>query len=202
MTLTSQTYTVVTCVLVIDASERPAAPGPLRLVQEFLNTRDVEAGTDRLGDPGGLQDWLLAHDVPTAEDLPTTADAAAARELREALRALLREHAGAAPDPTAAAVVNRAADRAPLRLRIGEDGPTLAAGTDAALGRILAAVYTAMVDGTWSRLKVCRDEGCEWAFYDRSRNRSGHWCDMAVCGSRHKVRAYRMRQAPPGHTPG
>jgi predicted RNA-binding Zn ribbon-like protein len=185
---------------VID-DERPTAPGPLRLVQEFLNTRDIEAGTDRLGDPAGLRDWLDEHDVPTAPDLPTPTDAAAARELREALRALVREHVGAPPDPSAAAVVNRAAERAPLRLRVGTDGPSLApAGADAALGPILAAVYTAMVDGTWPRLKVCRDEACEWAFYDRSRNRSGHWCDMAVCGSRHKVRAYRMRQAPPGHT--
>jgi len=188
---------------VIDADERPSAPGPLRLVQEFLNTRDVEAGTDRLGDPAGLRDWLDEHDVPTAPDLPTAAEAAAARELREALRGLVREHVGGAPDPSAAAVVNRAAERAPLRLRIGADGPALAAaGADAAFGPILAAVYTAMVDGTWPRLKVCRDEACEWAFYDRSRNRSGHWCDMAVCGSRHKVRAYRMRQAPPGHTAG
>jgi predicted RNA-binding Zn ribbon-like protein len=52
----------------------------------------------------------------------------------------------------------------------------------------------AMIDGTWVRLKACLDPDCGWAFYDRSRNRSGHWCEMAVCGSRHKVRAYRARR--------
>jgi predicted RNA-binding Zn ribbon-like protein len=70
-------------------------------------------------------------------------------------------------------------------------------GIDAALARILAAAYIAMIDGTWPRLKACLDPDCGWAFYDRSRNRSGHWCDMAACGSRHKVRAYRARR----HTP-
>jgi predicted RNA-binding Zn ribbon-like protein len=59
---------------------------------------------------------------------------------------------------------------------------------------VLAAAGTAMLDGSWARLKACAGPECEWAFYDRSRNRSGLWCDMAVCGSRHKVRAYRSRQ--------
>ncbi len=49
-----------------------------------------------------------------------------------------------------------------------------------------------MVDGTWSRLKACRQ--CEWAFYDWSKNRSGRWCAMSVCGNRTKVRAYRARR--------
>ena len=75
------------------------------------------------------------------------------------------------------------------------------AGIDPALARILAAAYTGMAEGNWPRLKVCADEECEWSFYDRSRNHSGQWCDMAVCGSRHKVRAYRARRAA-GHTPG
>ena len=65
-----------------------------------------------------------------------------------------------------------------------------------ALASLLAAaavVATAMLDGSWPRVKVCRQ--CEWAFYDRSRNRSGQWCAMRVCGSRVKTRAYRARQS-------
>ena len=46
-----------------------------------------------------------------------------------------------------------------------------------------------VADGTWSRLKACREDDCHWAFYDRSRNRSGQWCVMAVCGNRNKARA-------------
>jgi predicted RNA-binding Zn ribbon-like protein len=66
---------------------------------------------------------------------------------------------------------------------------------DGALGALLGTVAAAMADGTWSRLKACRADNCHWAFYDHTRNRSGVWCDMAVCGNRAKVRAYRHRHA-------
>jgi len=35
---------------------------------------------------------------------------------------------------------------------------------------------------------------CQWAFYDRSKNRSGRWCSMRTCGNRTKTRAYRTRR--------
>jgi predicted RNA-binding Zn ribbon-like protein len=55
--------------------------------------------------------------------------------------------------------------------------------------------------GTWGRLKACEREVCRWAFYDRSMNRSGHWCSMSVCGQREKSRrAYRRRRARGGGT--
>jgi predicted RNA-binding Zn ribbon-like protein len=31
-------------------------------------------------------------------------------------------------------------------------------------------------------------------FYDNSKNHSGTWCQMAECGNRAKVRAYRARK--------
>jgi len=55
-------------------------------------------------------------------------------------------------------------------------------------------VATAIADGSWARLKVCRSDSCRWAFYDASKNRSGAWCTMAVCGNRNKVRAYQRRR--------
>jgi predicted RNA-binding Zn ribbon-like protein len=135
-------------------------------------------------------------------------DVAAAAELREALRALLRSNSGASPDAAATTIVNRVSERAPLRMQVEPGGGARLegaadgrAGVDPALARILAAAYTGMAEGSWARLKVCADEECEWSFYDRSRNHSGQWCDMAVCGCRHKVRAYRARRAP-GHTAG
>lgn len=35
---------------------------------------------------------------------------------------------------------------------------------------------------------------CAWLFYDKSRNRSRRWCDMADCGSRDKSLRYYHRQ--------
>lgn len=191
-----------------DQPPRDPAPGSLRLVQEFVNTRDVESGDDRLASPEGLADWLHEQTLPGSAGPLGEGDVAAAAELREALRALLRTNSGATPDPAATALVNRVSERAPLRMHVEPGGGAHLegaadgrAGIDPALARILAAAYTGMAEGSWPRLKVCADEECEWSFYDRSRNHSGQWCDMAVCGCRHKVRAYRARRAP-GHTPG
>jgi len=35
-----------------------AAPGSLRLVQAFVNTRDVETGLEELWNPDALAEWL------------------------------------------------------------------------------------------------------------------------------------------------
>jgi predicted RNA-binding Zn ribbon-like protein len=69
-----------------------------------------------------------------------------------------------------------------------------ASGLDGALGTILAVVYDALRDGTWSRLKTCRN--CGWAFWDESRNRSATWCSMQLCGNRLKVRRHRAKVTP------
>jgi predicted RNA-binding Zn ribbon-like protein len=52
-----------------------------------------------------------------------------------------------------------------------------------------------MLDGTWPRLKACRN--CCWSFYDYSPNRSATWCSMQLCGNRKKTRAYRSRRRNP-----
>ncbi len=176
---------------------REAAPGPLALVQAFVNTREAERGWEALPDPATLRSWLrrrgLLKEGGTVED----SDVLRAREVREALRALLAANNGTAEVDEAIRTLNRAAGRAGLTVRFGQDGraalsPT-ASGADGALGKVLAAVYAGMEEGTWVRLKACRNQGCLWAFYDRSKNRSGRWCSMDVCGNRTKTRAYRRR---------
>jgi predicted RNA-binding Zn ribbon-like protein len=83
-------------------------------------------------------------------------------------------------------------------VRVGPDGRAVlepeAAGVAGALGAIMAAVYTSMTDGTWERLKTCRRESCRWVFYDQSKNRSGAWCSMKVCGNREKAKQFRERR--------
>ena len=65
---------------------------------------------------------------------------------------------------------------------------------DGAFADLVGIVYTAMADGSWTRLKACRRDVCRWLFYDRSRNRSAVWCQMSVCGNRTKTKAYRARR--------
>jgi predicted RNA-binding Zn ribbon-like protein len=179
-------------------SGRPPAPGPLALVQAFVNTYDVEPHREELTSPQALRAWLVDHDLLHDGEPLSEADLRRALEAREALRALLEANNAAAVDATSVTALNRIADGAHLRVQFEHDGRAqlapVASGVDTALGRLLAIVYTAMVEGTWVRLKVCRNETCRWAFYDYSKNRSGAWCTMAVCGSRSKARTYRQRR--------
>ena len=66
-------------------------------------------------------------------------------------------------------------------------------GVDAARARLLAILYTATVDGTWERFKICGNDTCRWAFYDPPKTRSGRFCGTA-CGNAVAARAYRRRR--------
>ncbi|HEU5475003.1 MAG TPA: CGNR zinc finger domain-containing protein [Actinophytocola sp.] len=171
--------------------------GPLRLVREFVNTRDIEGGTEALGDPDELAKWLRHNDLLGAGDPVTEADLDRAVELREAVRDLL----AGAPDERAADVLSTAARRSRVRPRFSAAGtvtltPT-APGVDGSLGTLLTLIAEAMTDGRWRRLKVCHNHGCRWAFFDTSRAGAGKWCTMAICGNRNKAAAWRARQRSP-----
>ncbi len=176
---------------------REPAPGPLRLVQAFVNSVDSEHGPDLFGDAQGLGEWLARNGMP-ADVRPD--DPATAREVREALRSLLHANNGAPRDPAAEAVLDRAARRARLEPVFGAAALVpRATGVDAAVGHVLGAAFASMLDGSWSRLKACPRELCGWAFYDRSSNASATWCSMRVCGGREKAGAYyRRRRAASG----
>ncbi len=177
---------------------RDPAPGALALVQAFLNTADLEEGWDLLASPEALRDWLVGHDLLEASATLTEADLHRALAVREAIRELLFANNGGEADAAAVATLNEVAVTAPLQIRFDAAlEPRLAPGVgglDGALARLFAIILAAQIDGTWPRLKACRNEICRWAFYDASKNRSGHWCTMAICGSRRKTRAYRSRQ--------
>jgi predicted RNA-binding Zn ribbon-like protein len=169
------------------------APGRLALVERFVNTVDHEHGREMLSSPERLRDVLgLPRDARIG-----AADLRRALDVREALRSLAHENNGGAPEVRTAGVLEEAAARGKLVIRFDEGVSRLepaAPGIDGALADLVGIVHTAMADGTWSRLKACRRDVCGWLFYDRSRNRSAVWCQMAVCGNRVKTKAYRERR--------
>ena len=65
------------------------APLPLLVVQSFVNTRDLDLGTDVLAGPGPASTWLRAAGLLGADASVTAAGLAAAREVRESIRVLL-----------------------------------------------------------------------------------------------------------------
>ncbi len=160
------------------------APPPLRLVQRFVNTSNHETGRELLRTPAELAARFSNEglEVPAA----TRSDLRRARSLREEVRRIAGTRA-------VTDALDDAARRAKLTIAFAAT-PRLepqAGGVDGALGVVAAVAYDAMRDGSWERLKTCRN--CGWAFWDKSKNRSAAWCSMELCGSRIKVRRYRAR---------
>jgi predicted RNA-binding Zn ribbon-like protein len=160
-----------------------AAPEPLHLVQRFVNTINLESGDE------WLRVWLEERGVSVDD-----AGLVRACAVREAIRELLYANNLQPVVGVPWASLREAADAAELTIDFTQ--PALVArapGVDGAVGEVLAASVAAMADGTWRRLKACRNHRCRWAFYDYSKNRSASWCSMQLCGNRTKTRAYRAR---------
>jgi predicted RNA-binding Zn ribbon-like protein len=179
-------------------ASRPPAPGRLAFVQAFLNTFwDLDGdGSEKWSTPGAYGAWLRARGFGRAA--ASARDLDRALELREALRALCRANHDDGDAPVALATLDRiahavapAAALAPS-LRTGALDPA-GDGPDAACALALGIVFAARADGTFARLKACPHAHCGWAFYDSSRNRSGQWCSMRICGNRTKGEAFRRR---------
>src|SRR4029077_12254118 len=106
------------------------APLPLLVVQSFVNTRDLDLGTDLLAEPGPASAWLRAAGLLSADATVTADGLASAREVRESIRALLARNTSGPPAGRSAASVLAAEDdlAAGDALRPGEAGGTGAAG--------------------------------------------------------------------------
>jgi len=161
---------------------RTPAPPPLGLVQAFINTNDREGGSDALGQRSSAIAWL-----------------------REAGFGLSRLSEEDRLDEWALAVLNVEVSRSGVAVVFDATAAHLRptrGRVDGVIARLTGAVFEAMAGGTWTRLKACRRDVCRWVFYDHSRNRSGTWCTMEVCGNRVKTSAYWRRRSKPAPEPG
>lgn len=162
-------------------------------ILSFLNTLNLVAGRDAFRDHESMSEWLSGRGL--LQD-PSLDEIALAAEVREAVRDLL--HAGNAPSYASREVLERAAGMAQVSLRFESGGAAIRStgtGADRAIAEFLVAVYSAMADGTWDRIRVCRNPECRWAFFDQSRNRTRIWCSMDECGNKMKARRFRRRGA-------
>ena len=184
-----------------ESTPAKTAPQPLYLVQRFVNSVDLESGQDELTSPGALRGWLAERGLMEGGETVSGADLARALDVREGLRAVLRGNNGLPLDKQAVERLDRAVGRAAVRVRFapGRDPELVseASGVDGAIARLMAIVAAAVEHGDWERLKACPREDCEWAFFDRSKNRSGRWCSMDSCGNIEKARAFRERRRAP-----
>lgn len=178
-------------------SERETATGDVGLVQAFVNTLDMEPGTEELVDANTLRRWLVARGLMDGAQSVGDADLKHAIALREAMRSVIGGNSGLRIYPVDLATLNEAATASGLRMRFGADGKARlepeATGPVGAMGRLVASLYAAMQTEEWDSLKLCSSGTCRWAFYDRSRNHSSRWCTMASCGNREKARRFRRK---------
>jgi predicted RNA-binding Zn ribbon-like protein len=171
----------------LEPGGRPKAPGRLELLQRFVNTHnhDFPDDWDRIGTPEKATEWLRAKGLIEPGEIVT--DVERLRALREAIRALLVD-----PRPDVFAAL---AEGAQLTVAVDAEGRTALTpargGIDGAVATLLGILHEAQLTGDWSRMKACRK--CEYAFFDRSKNRSAAWCAMSICGNRTKNRTYYRR---------
>jgi predicted RNA-binding Zn ribbon-like protein len=172
---------------------------PLLVVQSFVNTWEAEAGTDLLDDPEAAARWLDEAGL-LGRAVVDEPEIAAARAVREGIRALLVHNGGGpAPEPSALEALRAVAAKCRLLPVVREPGAVELVPDDGAgspwIARLFLIIRDAQGDGTWDRLKACRNPDCRWAYYDRSHAGRGAWCDMAVCGNRIKNRNLRSRRS-------
>ncbi|MBZ9640946.1 CGNR zinc finger domain-containing protein [Streptomyces sp. PSKA30] len=162
--------------------------GPHRLPERFGSARDLHA-------------WLLEKAMGSETTHVTEADAASARELREALITVLLAHSGdkdTTPEVLAEAegYLRHAASRYPLVTVVTASGASLVpaqTGIPGLFGTVLANVTELAQAGVWDRVRACRHQPCHFGFFDRTRNRTAVYCGTK-CGSRESMRAYRKRK--------
>jgi hypothetical protein len=181
-------------------------PEEVRLVNEFLNTLDLETYGEHAGKPDvereglrspeRLRAWFVGRGLLGREVAVNEADRQLAVRVRDALRSAAL--ANSVPARERSDTAGWSFEEVPLVVRLGENAkPELVSGergVRGALGRILADVVVASSKGTWARMKICAAQDCRWAYYDHSKSRTGRWCAMETCGNRHKTRKYRRKK--------
>jgi len=157
------------------------------------------AAKDLLHDPTWIRSFLNRWNFRAAkrEAVPM----AQLRRLRSLLRSLMQETGGAAEMHSAdvqelnawlkVAVIPQLVKNQngfALRLQAAQ------IGWPAILSAIAESFARTLIEGQAGRLKLCANEGCRWAFLDRTKGNIRRWCNDATCGNRDRVRRSRAAQ--------
>jgi hypothetical protein len=172
------------------------APGGVALVQDFLNTKAIKEHPDLLADPVLAQSWVTnavqawsttRGDVVRPLTLTPT-DVTKLHALRATIAGLIAEDVSGSPGIGSVPASLALSDSGDVRLEPAGSGWRWLAS--ALWGEILLSQQT----GTWRRLKQCHNTDCRSTFYDRSKNNSGVWHNVKVCGNAANLRASRARR--------
>jgi len=169
---------------------------PLDPVRRFLNTLRIEDDVDLLANSADAVAWFTSQGY----------GALVVSELRLRQYRTVRDLARRAIRGDKTAV----ADLDELLPRLVAAAPSMTSGTSGWSGGLRAQqtkpdrqplqlialnLWRGAANGELARLKICADDRCQLAFYDRSRNQSRTWCTSGECGNRNRVARHRARRA-------
>ncbi|WP_028220840.1 CGNR zinc finger domain-containing protein [Paraburkholderia oxyphila] len=173
----------------------------------FLNTivRQGEKTVDLLATGEAVVRWLEQSGLaatPVATGMEPEELSREARLLRERVRELIcRRRVGIAIEVS---VLNEYLAGGNYRIELsGDDEGELRVvrrfSSDTPR-QVLMAVAVAAADllarGDFRVIRKCENVDCSLWFYDRTKSHRRRWCEMALCGNRHKVTQFRMRGNP------
>lgn len=178
--------------------------GAGRLCLDFIRTlrhRGTPAASEELPDGSALAAWVRQCGPCGLDVASDSAQAAHARELREAVHAMITAAVRTGDPASCGDAVRRQLNRAaaapvpaPLldasgRIRWRADDPvtaTLAVIARDALDLVTSTAVT--------RVRECADPQCGALFLDGSRPGTRRWCSMGTCGNRAKKTTLRARR--------
>lgn len=150
---------------------------------------------EALATPERLDAWYVGSGVVDAVTPSGPADVARAREVREAVYALVTaRRAGEPYDEDALAAVNAAAREPAAAPQLTPAGRWTAAAPGEALSSVARQAVELLSGPDVPLLKECGNPECTRVYVDRSHGMRRHWCGMESCGNRVKAAAYRARK--------
>jgi predicted RNA-binding Zn ribbon-like protein len=172
-----------------------------RLSLDFANSVDWTAEHEPVGveeaitTPDELVRWGVRLGVPSGEASP--GELAAALSLREALHLAFAAIAHGEEPPSLALIASQHAEAVAAAQLAPRDGAFVLDWPQDDPRRVRFAVVVDAValladPERLARVRQCPGRNCGWLFLDVSGRR--HWCSMATCGSRAKMRRMYARK--------
>ena len=187
------------------------------VVLDLLNTVTARDTTphDWLATPASLLQWAgisghfdsghLARLQRLAGAQPAAARAALrrCRRLREALHSVFSAlQQGRAVDAQALQTLERQRRTTLARCTLAATAQGVVArptveqsGLDFVVDVLLVDALPLLAAPPLDRLRTCDGTGCGWMFIDSSKAGRRRWCDMATCGTSHKLARLQQRKA-------
>ena len=169
-----------------------------RVSLDFLATRTERrhAPVEQLGSPNDLAQW--AREACLVDDgfEISAAQFTEAIEVREALyRTVSSAVDGDRFRAADVAVLNRVARAAPITVALTWAGTLRRRGdVDQLMATVVRDGLELLGSEQFDRVRECDRLECTRLYVDSSRTGNRRWCDMAECGNRAKVAAFRRRQ--------